>query len=45
MGDDGDAGTDSPDGVASGWIVGVSASFCLSLHHKIQQMASSNGGS
>ena len=30
----------SPDGVAPSWMVGVSASINLPLHHKIQKFSS-----
>jgi len=33
----------SPDGVAPSWMVGVSASFNLPLHHKVQKFFSGTG--
>jgi len=33
----------SPDGVAPSWMVGVSASVNLPLHHKVQQFSSGTG--
>ena len=33
----------SPDGVAPSWMVSVSASVNLPLHHKVQQFPSSTG--
>jgi len=33
----------SPDGVATGWMVGVSPSVNLPLHHKVQQFSSGTG--
>jgi len=33
----------SPDGVAPSWMVGVSASVNLPLHHKVQQFSSRTG--
>jgi len=33
----------SPDGVAPSWMVGVSASINLSLHHKVQKFSSDTG--
>jgi len=35
----------SPDGVAPSRIVGVSASFYLPLHHKVQKFSSGTGSS
>jgi len=32
-----------PDGVAPSWMVGVSASVNLPLHHKVQKFSSSTG--
>ena len=33
----------SPDGVAPSWMVGVSASVDLPLHHKVQKFSSGTG--
>jgi len=33
----------SPDGVATSWMVGVSASVNLPLHHKVQKFSSRTG--
>ena len=33
----------SPDGVAHRWMVGVSASVNLPLHHKVQKFSSGTG--
>jgi len=33
----------SPDGVAPSWMVGVSASVNLPLHHKVQKFSSGTG--
>jgi len=33
----------SPDGVATSWLVGVSASVSLPLHHKVQKFSSGTG--
>jgi len=33
----------SPDGVALSWMVGVSASVNLPLHHKVQKFSSGTG--
>jgi len=33
----------SPDGVAPSWVVGVSASVNLPLHHKVQEFSSGTG--
>jgi len=35
----------SPDGVAPSWMVGVSASVNLPLHHKVQKFSSGTGSS
>ena len=36
-----EVGTGSPDGVAPSWMVSVSASVNLPLHHKVQKFSSS----
>ena len=43
MGDGGRWALVSPDGVAPSWLVGVSASVNLPLHHKVQKFSSGTG--
>jgi len=38
-----EVGTGCPDGVAPSWMVGVSASVNLPLHHKVRKFSSGTG--